>query len=87
MPIKESIKYSPREIKTLNRIEVAGKSSILLRNFFDKGFKSFEALQSIVVNYYPEISINRLWNFWHFRQVDQSIYDVLEDVFDKLKAE
>ncbi|MFH6966449.1 hypothetical protein [Flavobacterium sp. FlaQc-28] len=87
MPVDEKIKYSPRDIKTLKRIETAHKSAEVLKLFFNKGFKTFDALKSIVCHYYPEISEARLWNFWHFRQVDESIYNVLEDVFEKLKSE
>lgn len=87
MPVDEKIKHSQRDFKTLKRIETVQRSAEVLHSFFDKGFKSFEALSSIVMNYYPEMSQNRLWNFWHFRQVDESIYNVLEDVFEKLKSE
>jgi hypothetical protein len=87
MPVDEKIKYSQRDVKTLKRIETAHKSAEILKSFFEKGFKSFEALKSIVINYYPEISESRLWNVWHFRQVDESIYDILENVFERLKAE
>ena len=87
MPVQETISYSTREKKTLKRFETARKSAEVLKSFFDKGFKSYEALRSIVMNYYPEISEPRLWGFWHFRQVDEDICDVLESVFEKLKAE
>lgn len=76
-----------RDFKTLRRIETAQKSSNVLREFFDKGFKSFDALKAIVLNYYPDISETRLWDFWHFRIVDESISDSLIDVFEKLKSE
>jgi hypothetical protein len=26
--------------------------------------------------FYPEVDEKRLWNFWHFRQVDGNICDV-----------
>lgn len=83
--IKQPLKL--RDTQTLRRIETAQKSSNVLRGFFDKGFKSFDALKAIVLNYYPEISESRLWDFWHFRIVDESISDSLIDVFEKLKAE
>jgi hypothetical protein len=76
-----------RDMKTLNRIISAQKSSQILKSFFDKGFKSFEALKSIVQNYYPEIDENRLYDFWHIRIFDSEIIEVLESVFDKLKIE
>lgn len=82
---KENLKQ--RDVKTLNRIQVVQKSSNILRSFFDKGFKSFDALQAIVLNYYPEMSKSRLWDFFHFRIFDEDIADALIDVFDKLKIE
>lgn len=87
MPIDDKIMLKQRDFKTLRRIETAQKSSNVLRGFFDKGFKSFDALKAIVLNYYPEISESRLWDFWHFRIVDESISDSLIDVFEKLKSE
>ena len=87
MPIDDKIMLKQRDFKTLRRIETAQKSSTVLRGFFDKGFKSFDALKAIVLNYYPEISESRLWDFWHFRIVDESISDSLIDVFEKLKSE
>lgn len=87
MPLDDKIMLKQRDFKTLRRIETAQKSSNVLRGFFDKGFKSFDALKAIVLNYYPEISESRLWDFWHFRIVDESISDSLIDVFEKLKSE
>jgi hypothetical protein len=87
MPIDDKNMLKQRDFKTLRRIETAQKSSNVLRGFFDKGFKSFDALKAIVLNYYPEISESRLWDFWHFRIVDESISDSLIDVFEKLKSE
>jgi len=80
-------KLKQRDFKTLARIENAQKSSNILRSFFDKGFKSFDALRAIVLNYYPEISETRLWDFWHFRIFDEEISSALFDVFEKLKSE
>jgi hypothetical protein len=87
MPLDENVKTKQRDFKTLKRIESAQKSANILKLYFDKGFKSFEALKAIVLNYYPEISENRLWDFWHFRVVDEDIALCLEDVFEKLKSE
>jgi len=80
-------KLKTRELKTIRRIRSAEKSAIILREFFDKGFKSYDALRSIVINYYPEIPSTRLWDFWHFRIVDEEIAESLIDVFEKLKKE
>lgn len=87
MPIDDNLKMKQRDFKTLKRIEAAQKASQVLYDFFEKGFKSFDALKAIVLNYYPEIPENRLWDFWHFRIVDEDISDSLIDVFEKLKAE
>jgi len=87
MPIDDNNMLKQRDFKTLKRIETAQKSSKVLKDFFDKGFKSFDAIKSIVLNYYPEIPEGRLWDFWHFRIVDEEITVALTDVFEKLKAE
>jgi hypothetical protein len=80
-------KLKQRDIKTLKRIETAQKSSTILRSFFDKGFKSFDALKAIVQNFNPEVNENKLWDFFHFRIIDEDIAEILTDVFEKLKSE
>ena len=80
-------KLKARDRQTLNRIESAEKAASVLRIFFEKGFKNFDALKAIVMNYYPELSEKRLWDFWHFRIVDEDVCEILNDVFEKLKAE
>lgn len=87
MPVDDNVIVKQRDFKTLKRIENAQKSANILRLYFDKGFKSFDALKAITLNYYPEIPETRLWDFWHFRIVDEEIALALEDVFEKLKAE
>lgn len=87
MPIQESNSLSQREFKTLIRIQTVQSSSRVLRGFFDKGFKSFEALKAIVLHYQPDMNVQNLWDFWHFRRVDEVMCDALEDVFEKLKSE
>lgn len=87
MPNEIISKGKQREFKTLKRFEIALKSSEILRSFFEKGFKSYDALSAIVLNYYPDISENRLWDFWHFRIIDEDICEKLTDVFDKLSKE
>lgn len=87
MPIDDTLKLKQRDFKTLKRIEAAQKGSQVLRDFFEKGFKSFDALKAIVLNYHPEIPETRLWDFWHFRIVDEDISAALIDVFEKLKSE
>jgi hypothetical protein len=87
MPLDETIKYSPRDLRTFKRIETVNNSSNVLMYFFKNGFRNFDALKAIVLHFYPEVDEKRLWNFWHFRQVDGNICDVLELVIEKLKAE
>ncbi|WP_281225400.1 hypothetical protein [Flavobacterium aquiphilum] len=87
MPTDTILKLKQRDFKTLKRFNTAYAQSILLKSFFEKGFKSYDALKAIVLNYYPEISENRLWDFWHFRILDEEISEKLTDVFEKLKSE
>lgn len=87
MQLDDNNKLKQRDFKTIKRIKATQKSSNILCEFFNKGFKSFDALKAIVLNYYPEISESRLWDFWHFRIVDEDIAICLEDVFEKLKSE
>lgn len=87
MPIQEANSTARREFKTLTRIKTAQLTSSVLRDFFDKGFKSFEALRAIVMFYYPEMNERKLWDCWHFRRVDEAMCEALEDVFEKLKSE
>lgn len=83
----EDVKMKQRDLKTLKRIMIAKKQSDLLEVFFEKGFKSFDALKAIILNYYPNTSEKRLWDFWHFRVLDEEITDQLDNVLDKLKTE
>lgn len=87
MPKDVLEKNKQREVKTLKRFETALKSSKILRSFFDKGFKSFDAFKAIMLNYHPEITEKKLWDFWHFRIIDEEVCDKIVDVFDKLKNE
>jgi hypothetical protein len=80
-------KLKQRDAKTLVRIKTAQKSANVLKLFFEKGFKSFDAIKAVVLNFYPDLNEKKLWDFWHFRIIDEEIVEVLEDVFDKLKAE
>lgn len=75
------------DINTLERINVAGRISELLRKFFDKGFRGFDAFKSIVVNYYPDVDEKRLQDFWHFRNINSDLCNIVEDVLEKLKQE
>lgn len=81
----ETEKIKQRELKTLNRFETANRTSTILTHFFNNGFKSFESFKSIILNYHPEITDKKLWDFWHFRIIDIEICDKVIYVFDKLK--
>ena len=48
MPLDENVKLKQRDFKTMKRILATQKSSNVLGLFFEKGFKSFDALKSIV---------------------------------------
>jgi len=87
MPIDTKMKMKQRDLKTLQRIDSMQKASSVLRKFFDKGFRNFDALEAIVLCYYPDMVVGKLYDFWHFRTFDVSISEVLEDVIEKLKAE
>ncbi|SHG28535.1 hypothetical protein [Flavobacterium johnsoniae] len=87
MPNEVEEKLKQRELKTLKRFDAAKTQSVLLRSFFEKGFKSYDAFYAIVKNYYPDLSDKRLWDFWHFRILDDEISNKLTIVFEKLKSE
>ncbi|WP_202703116.1 hypothetical protein [Flavobacterium sp. UGB4466] len=87
MPNTNTLEINVRDRKTLNRIKTVQSSSNILRDFFDKGFKTFDALKSIVMHYYPEMPELKLYDFWHFRRVDSEMCEALENVFEKLKSE
>lgn len=86
MPVDNNEKLKQRDFKTLKRIEAIQNSSRVLRSFFEKGFKSFDALKAIVLHYHPELPEARLWDYWHFRINDEDITEMLDQVFDKLNA-
>lgn len=87
MPVDVNKIMKPRDVKTLRRFEMARKQADILKQFFNSGFRKFEALSAITLNYYPEIPESRLSDFWHFRNIDEDICVKLEDVFEKLKQE
>ncbi|MFT5760903.1 MAG: hypothetical protein ACI8WA_000004 [Polaribacter sp.] len=87
MPKIKSKNMKQRDFKTLRRFNIASDSCNVLKNFFQKGFKNFHALFAIVQNFHPEITEKMLWDFWHFRKFDEKMLNVLEGVYEKLKAE
>lgn len=84
---KSAPKLSIRELETKNRFETYGKCSRILSDFFTMGFKSFDALKSIMVFHYPEIDLVKLKRFWNCQSMDKGVVDKVEIVFEKLKNE
>lgn len=87
MPINNVVDMKQRDFKTLKRFDTAFESSKILRSFFEKGFKSFDAFKAIVLFYYPEMSEKRLYDFWHFKALDKKMCEKITIVFEKLKSE
>ena len=83
----EMLEMSPIEVKAFNRIKNAKKNAELLMCFFEKGFKTYAAIKSIVKHYYPSVSDKRISNFWNMVGIDEPLADVLEVVLEKLKNE
>ena len=86
MPTIEK-KMKPREIATLERFNNVIKASEVLKLFFDKGFTSVVALRAIVNHYYPEITYQKLIEFWNFRTCDPDILQKITIVLENLKKE
>lgn len=82
----ENNKIKQRDLKTLVRFETANNTSSILIRFFNKGFKSYDSFRAIILNYHPEIQDKRLWDFWHFRIIDNDICSKVINVFDKLDS-
>ena len=80
----ENNKIRQRDLKTLIRFQTAYNSSNIMMEFFNKGFKSYDSFRAIILNYYPEIEDKRLWDFWHFRIIDNDICNKVIDVYNKL---
>jgi hypothetical protein len=84
---KSKPKTSIRENETINRFDTYYKCSKILRDFFYMGFKSFDALKSIMQFYYPDIDLVKLKRFWNCQLMDKTIVDQIINVFEKLKNE
>jgi hypothetical protein len=56
-------------------------------SFFEKGFKTYPAIKSIVQHYYPAVADKRISNFWNMVGLDMELANVLELVLDKLQNE
>jgi len=76
-----------REKETINRFETFHKCSSILREFFNMGFKSFNALKAIMQFHYPDIDLVKLKRFWNCQLMDKDVVQKVVTVFEKLKNE
>ena len=76
-----------REKRAKRRIENAKKSTELAGAFFDKGFTSLIAMVAIAQNYYPDMTVVEINNFWHFRNVSDEMIFKMESILEQLKNE
>ena len=79
-------KMTIREKETINRFETFHKCSTILREFFNMGFKSFNALKAIMQFHYPDIDLVKLKRFWNCQLMDKDIVNKVVFVFEKLKS-
>jgi len=87
VPMENVKDITQREKKTKQRFKSALKCAQILDRFFENGFKSYEALKTIILFYNPEMDEKKIWDFWHFRNFDEEIAEKLEVIYDKLKQE
>ena len=80
-------KMTIREKETINRFDTFHKCSTILREFFNMGFKSFNALKAIMQYHYPDIDLVKLKRFWNCQLMDKDIVLKVVVVFEKLKNE
>jgi hypothetical protein len=85
--IKSIPKMTIREKETINRFDTFHKCSSVLREFFNMGFKSFNALKAIMEFHYPDIDLVKLKRFWNCQLMDKEIVVKVTYVFEKLKSE
>lgn len=81
------VQLETREFEARKRFIKYQASSELFTDFFDLGFTSFQALKSIVKQYYPDIDVKVLKQMWQMRMVDHEVKLKLQNVYEKLKAE
>jgi hypothetical protein len=80
-------KLTIRETETINRFETFIKCSEILRDFFNMGFRSFNALKAIMQFHYPDIDLIKLKRFWNCQLMDKDIVSKVVTVFEKMKNE
>lgn len=76
-----------REKATKKRIENGQKAGLLLKLFFEKGFKSLDSVTTISRHYYEGLTVSEVNNFWHFRNVSDDMLVKMESVLEQLKKE
>jgi len=82
-------KLTESEEKTKYRLERSHKVSELLRELFDMGFRSINAVKSVVQISYPKytdaVETLRFRQFWNGKPRSQMMLDELADVVQKIK--
>lgn len=76
-----------REKETISRFKTYNNYSSILIEFFDMGFKSFNAFKAIMQHNYPEIDEVKLKRFWSCALMESEIVEKVKIVFEKLKSE
>ncbi len=76
-----------RENITLERINNAQRSAVVLKALIKMGFKNFPTVVAITQHYYPDTSRDVLFNFWHFRAISSDMVEQMEKLCDILKSE
>jgi hypothetical protein len=76
-----------REKETQKRFQDYFECAVLLKNFYDKGFKSYQALKAIVGHYDSTVDDFKLKQIWNLKSVDGATKIKLDAIFEKLKCE
>ncbi|OIQ16567.1 MAG: hypothetical protein BM557_09645 [Flavobacterium sp. MedPE-SWcel] len=75
------------EKKTKKRMDNVQEALNLLDVFFDKGFSTLPAISTLIRSYYPDVTKERITNFWHFRNVSDDMIAKVSSVLDQLNKE
>lgn len=87
MKVRGDKRLTVRENETKERFRKYREITELLSKFFEKGFRSYQALKAIVNLYYPDMDKQKLKAIWNYRTIDEEVKLQLEDVFEKLSRE
>lgn len=89
--MSKDTKYVPnitkREKASKARFENFSKTSKILKDFFEMGFRSYDAFKSIMLHQYPDVDLIKLKRFWNCIGIDEDIATKVDCVFNKLKNE